>query len=56
MNASQLMDSRRFCLLMDDLAGTWNNEGPRTDKSLGFKPFLILLPDRLAVGQRPLKP
>lgn len=26
MNAKQLMDSRRFCLLMDDLAATWSKK------------------------------
>lgn len=41
MNASQLMDSRRFCLLMDDLAGTWNKRRA-TDEDKEFRLQAVL--------------
>ena len=41
MNAKHLMDSRRFCTLMDDLATTWKKRGA-TDEDREFRLEAVL--------------
>ena len=41
MNAKQAMDSRRFCMLMDDLAATWKKRGA-SDEDKEFRLAAVL--------------
>ena len=44
MEAKSLMDSRKFCLLMDDLAGTWaKKRAPEEDKEYRLQAVLDFL-------------
>lgn len=49
MDAKQAMDSRRFCMLMDDLAATWRNKKSKDeDKEFRLTAVLLYIEDREA--------